>query len=80
MRNLPVSDSSIAPTLSHAEPMRIELTKDVTISITRHLPLDRARVVDDIAQDYYHQGATQHSTSAFNAPVVLAKKPDGTWR
>ena len=80
MRNLPVSDSSIAPTLSHAEPMRIELTKDVTISITRHLPLDRARVVDDIAQDYYRQGATQLSTSAFNAPVVLAKKPDGTWR
>ena len=79
-RNLPISDSSIAPTLSNAEPMRIELTKDVTISITRHLPLDRARVVDGIAQDYYRLGATQLSTSAFNAPVVLAKKPDGSWR
>ena len=60
--------------------MRIVLTKDTVININRPLPLDKAREVDRLALDYVNENVVRPSTSAYNAPSVLASKPDGSWR
>ena len=75
-----VNDHAFAPELSKAQPMRIRLTDNRVVNITRHLPIDKAKAADDIVLEYARQRIVRESTSPFNAPVVLAKKPDGSWR
>ena len=74
-----VNDHAFAPELSKAQPMRIRLTDNRVVNITRHLPIDKAKAADDIVLEYARQRIVRESTSPFNAPVVLAKKPDGSW-
>ena len=75
-----VNDHAFAPELSKAQPMRIRLTDNRVVNITRHLPIDKAKAADNIVLEYARQQIVRESTSPYNAPVVLAKKPDGSWR
>ncbi|MBS0349278.1 MAG: DDE-type integrase/transposase/recombinase [Proteobacteria bacterium] len=75
-----VNDHAFAPELSKAQPMRIRLVDNRIVNITRHLPIDKAKAADEIALEYARQHIIRESVSPFNAPVVLAKKPDGSWR
>ena len=78
---LPVADSNIAPQLAPSiEPMRIVMNKDTVININRPLPLDKAREVDRLTLDYVKENVVRPSTSEYNAPVLLVRKPDGSWR
>ena len=45
----------------------------------RYSPLEQAEIEKQV-QAMLAQGLIEHSTSPYGAPVLLVKKPDGTWR
>ena len=45
----------------------------------RYSPLE-VQEIEKQVQEMLAQGLVQHSTSPYGAPVLLVKKPDGTWR
>lgn len=67
--------------LSNAPPMEVKLKPGAVIN-NRNYPasLDRQQAAMNIAQELWQGGVIHPSTSAFNSPVVLARKADGSWR
>jgi hypothetical protein len=67
--------------LSNAPPMEIKLKPGAVIN-NRHYgaTIERQLEMMRLAEELAKGGVIHPSVSAFNSPVVLARKPDGSWR
>ena len=72
----------VTPNMSSLPPHRIELREGSRPVSSRphHLSPEKRETMRKIVKEYRETGITRPSTSEFSAPMLLVRKPDGSWR
>jgi len=72
---------SDVPTVTHLIEHKVELTENESVKNTPYpIPYNMQEVIDKEIDDMLAMGVKEHSEAPYASPLVLVKKPDGSYR